>query len=282
MATTWTVRGRTLSLAEPLIMGVLNVTPDSFSDGGRFIEPAAAVAHAERMVADGAGVIDVGGESTRPGARPVPEDEEAARVLPVIRLLRRALAVPISVDTRKASVARSAIDAGADIINDVSALGDPFMSGVVVDSGAGLVLMHMRGVPESMQLSPRYDDAASEVAAELDVARDRALSAGVPDDSIALDPGIGFGKTAGHNLVLMNNLDRITALGRPVMIGVSRKAFIGTLLGGADAGSRLMGTVAACVAGLMGGARIFRVHDVSPVRDALLVAEAIRTSAAAP
>ena len=279
-AAAWRLRRRVLSLREPVLMGILNVTPDSFSDGGLHRRPGAAVRRALQMVDEGAAIIDVGGESTRPGAAEVVAAEEIARVVPVIRALKAELSVPLSVDTRKAEVARAALDAGAEIVNDVSALGDEEMAAVVAGEGAGLVLMHMRGTPATMQRNPTYADVAAEVRDELARALGRAGDAGVEADAIVLDPGIGFAKDLRHNLRMLADLPVLHALGRPVLLGVSRKAFLGTLLGGAAPADRAVGTAAACVAGLMSGARIFRVHDVSVVRDALVVAEAIRTAGA--
>ena len=275
----WAVRGSRLSLQRPLVMGIVNVTPDSFSDGGRFTDAERALAHAEEMVAAGADLLDVGGESTRPGAAPVDPGQERARVLPVIRLLKARLSVPVSVDTRRAEVARAALEEGAEVVNDVSALADPGMGPLVAEHGAGVVLMHMRGTPQTMQQDPRYDDVAGEVAAELGDALRRAGAAGIADDSVVVDPGIGFAKTAEHNLELIARLETLSGLGRPVLLGPSRKSFIGTLLGGLPPEERGVGTAAACVAGLLHGARIFRVHDVGVVRQALDVAEAIRRAA---
>ncbi len=276
MPLAWEIRGGTLSLERPLLMGILNITPDSFSDGGRFYHPEAALRRAAEMVEEGADLIDVGAESTRPGAAAVPAAEELTRLLPVLRLLRSHLSVPISVDTRKADIARVALGEGAAIVNDVSALGDAEMAAVVAEAGAGLVLMHMRGTPATMQQDPRYEDVAREVTAELHAALEQARGAGIPEERIVVDPGIGFGKTAAHNLELITRLDVLAELGRPVLLGVSRKAFLGAILGGAPPEERGVGTVAACVVGLLRGARIFRVHDVGLVRQALLVAEAIR------
>jgi dihydropteroate synthase len=265
-----------LSLDRPLVMGILNVTPDSFSDGGRFFDPARAVEQARRMERDGADLVDVGGESTRPGAPAVSADEEAARVVPVLRAIKEALALPVSVDTRKAAVAREALAAGADAVNDVSALGDPEMAGAVAPSGAGLVLMHMRGTPETMQRLTDYGDVVDDVAAELEQALERADQAGIARERIVLDPGIGFAKTAEQNLELIAGLARLERrLGRPVLLGASRKSFIGALLGGIPADARDAGSVGACVAGLARGARIFRVHDVRSTRHALDVAHAV-------
>ncbi len=275
----WVHRGGVLSLESPVVMGVLNVTPDSFSDGGMYLEPTNAVERGRRMVAEGADVIDVGGESTRPGAALVDEEMEMDRVIPVVEALRSHLPVPISIDTRRARVAQAAIAAGADIVNDVSAMRDPGMGAVVAASGAGLLLMHMRGTPQTMQDDPRYEDVVAEVAAELRERVDAAVTAGIEPARIAVDPGIGFGKTFRHNLELIARLGEIVALGHPVVLGASRKAFLGALLDGAPPAERAIATASACVAGLFNGARIFRVHDVKIVREALRVAEAIRTVA---
>jgi dihydropteroate synthase len=257
-------------------MGILNVTPDSFSDGGRFLAFDDAVRQARRMAADGADLLDLGGESTRPGAPEVSADEEAARVVPVLRALRDAVDLPLSVDTRKAAVAAEALAAGAHVVNDVSALGDPGMADVVAPSGAGLVLMHMRGTPATMQSRTDYADVVEDVAAELVEPLARAEAAGIARGRIVLDPGIGFAKTAEQNLALIASLRRLEArLGRPVLLGPSRKAFIGALLGGVAAAERDAGTVGACVAGLARGARLFRVHDVRAARQALDVAWAV-------
>lgn len=273
---TWRIRGRTLSLERPVVVGVLNVTPDSFSDGGRFQGAEPALARARRLVADGAHALDVGGESTRPGSAGVTADEELARVLPVLRAVKAELGVPVSVDTRKAAVARAVLAAGADAINDVSALGDPEMAAAVAGSDAGLVLMHMRGTPETMQTLAGYRDVAADVADELEPRLARAVEAGIDAERIVVDPGIGFAKTAAQNLELIARLDVIIErLGRPVLLGPSRKAFIGALLGGAPADERDAGTVGACVAGLARGARIFRVHEVRAARQALDVADAV-------
>lgn len=272
----WLHRTGSFLLDEPVVMGVLNVTPDSFSDGGRFNDTGAALARAEQMVAEGAAIIDVGGESTRPGAAPVDIREEISRVLPVIRELRARLDTVISIDTRRPEVARAALEEGADIVNDVSALEDPGMAAVVSEFAAGLVLMHMRGTPATMQKDPYYEDVAGEVASELSEKLARAASAGIEAERIVLDPGIGFAKSFAHNIELIARLDVLTELGRPVLLGVSRKAFLGALIGGAPPEERVSATAAASVLGLIRGARIFRVHDVRPVREALQVANAIR------
>lgn len=274
----WAIRGRVLALDAPLVMGVLNLTPDSFSDGGALGTPELALRRAERMLEEGADLLDLGGESTRPGAEPVTAEEELERVLPTLRLLRHRLSAPLSIDTRRASVARAALAEGADIVNDVSALRDPAMAGSVAEADAGLVLMHMRGEPRTMQLAPAYADVTAEVAGELERSLRTALESGIEAERVVLDPGIGFGKTAAHNLTLLAELPRLARLGRPLLLGVSRKAFLGSLLGGVPPEERAVGTAAACVAGLLNGARIFRVHDVHTVRQALTVAEAIRAA----
>ena len=253
-------------------MGVLNVTPDSFSDGGRYLDPDAALRHARAMVAEGADLVDVGGDSTRPGAEPVDAGEELGRVMPVVERLAGDIAV--SIDTSKAAVARAATAAGAVFVNDVTALqGDPEMAAVVADSGADLCLMHMLGEPRTMQDDPRYDDVVAEVAAFLEERLAFAIGAGIPEHRIWLDPGIGFGKTLEHNLELLRRLDEIVALGRPVVVGASRKRFLGALTGRGEA-ERLAGTVAANVMAFERGAHMFRVHDVAAARDALTVASA--------
>jgi dihydropteroate synthase len=260
-------------------MGVVNVTPDSFSDGGLFLDADAAVEHGRRLAAEGAAILDIGGESTRPGADPVPEDEELRRVLPVIEGLAAGDggtgAYSISVDTTKAGVARAAIDAGATIVNDVSAFRfDPELAGVVADSGAVCCLMHMLGEPRTMQENPRYDDVVSEVKAFLEERLALAVAEGVAEENVWLDPGIGFGKTVEHNLELLRRLDEIVAIGRPVAIGTSRKSFLGKLAGGRDESERLPGTIATNVLALERGASVFRVHDVAQNADALAVAAA--------
>jgi dihydropteroate synthase len=313
------------------LMGVVNVTPDSFSDGGLFLDAPAAIAHARELVAQGADILDVGGESTRPGAEPVPAAEELRRVLPVVEGLAAQLhrtaraigprgpAVPvggtagpgaaasgtapgsvqISIDTAKASVARAALDAGASLVNDVSAFRDPEMAGVVAQSGAECCLMHMRGEPRTMQRAPHYDDVVDDVKAFLEERLRFAVGEGVREERILLDPGIGFGKTVAHNLELLRRLRELTALGRPLLVGTSRKSFLGRILaearptgvaaaadaGAADAGTalaqrpvdvaeRLPATLATCVLAYERGARVLRVHDVAPARAALAVAAA--------
>ena len=255
-------------------MGIVNVTPDSFSDGGLFLDAAAAVEHGTRLAAEGASILDVGGESTRPGAAPVAAEDEIARVLPVVERLASA-GHRVSIDTTKAEVARAALDAGADLVNDVSALRfDPELAGLVAERGAGCCLMHMLGEPRTMQESPRYEDVVSEVKAFLEERLAFAVAEGVEEELVWLDPGVGFGKTVEHNLELLRRLDEIVAIGRPVVVGTSRKSFLGKLTGGKTEGERLPGTIATNVLALERGASIFRVHDVAPVADALAVAAA--------
>jgi dihydropteroate synthase len=258
------------------VMGVVNVTPDSFSDGGRYVEPEKAISHGLELAAEGAAIVDVGGESTRPGALPVEAEEEIDRVLPVIEGLMAARAdAQISIDTSKAMVASKALEAGATFVNDVTALrGDPGMVSLVASSGADVCLMHMLGEPRTMQQDPRYDDVVSEVKAFLEDRLAFAVQGGVAEERILLDPGIGFGKTADHNLELIDRLDEIVALGRPVVIGASRKSFIGRVTGRGDPFDRVAGTVAVNVLAYERGARIFRVHDVAPSSDALAMAAA--------
>jgi len=278
---TWAIKSRRLDLARPFVIGILNTTPDSFSDGGLFDSPRAAIGHVEQMVAEGADAVDIGGESTRPqGAQVVSAAEEIGRVVPIVRAVRRLLPeLPISVDTTKADVAAAALGAGADIINDVSAFRlDPRMGEIVAASGAGVVLMHSRGGVAEMG-TYRYaqygDDVVAEVIAELEQAVTVARGAGVAADSIVLDPGIGFAKRSEHSLRVLADLERFTALGYPVLVGVSRKRFIGELSGVHRASERVAGTIGANVAALMRGARLFRVHDVLPNRQALDVAAGV-------
>jgi dihydropteroate synthase len=257
-----------------LIMGIVNVTPDSFSDGGLYLDAQAAIAHGRQLAREGADLLDVGGESTRPGAEPVTPEEEVDRVEPVIAALASSTEATISIDTMKLSVARAAVAAGARYVNDVSAFRhEPALAGFVADAGVQCCLMHMLGEPRTMQDDPRYADVVSEVKAHLEERMAFAVAEGVREDLIHLDPGIGFGKTAAHNLELLRRLDEIVALGRPVVIGTSRKSFLGRITG-RDVGDRVAGTIATNVLALERGASIFRVHDVGPVRDALAVADA--------
>ncbi len=257
------------------LMGVVNVTPDSFSDGGLYLDPAAAIGHGSELVAQGAEILDVGGESTRPGAEPVAEAEELARVVPVVEALAPAGA-EVSVDTSKGAVAAAALDAGATIVNDVTALrGDPAMAALCAERGCTVVLMHMRGDPRTMQEDPRYGDVVAEVGEFLASRREAARAAGIAAERIWLDPGIGFGKTAEHNLELLRRLPELAALGQPLVVGTSRKSFLGKF-DGAPAGERLGGTIATAVLAAAGGAGVLRVHDVAEVAQALTVAGAIR------
>jgi dihydropteroate synthase len=256
-------------------MGILNVTPDSFSDGGVHFDPAVAIDAALRMEADGAAIVDVGGESTRPGSEEVPLDVELARVVPVIEQIRRRSGIPISVDTRKARVAEAALDAGASIINDVSALRhDPEMRPLAARRGVSVILMHMRGEPRTMQEHPHYDDVVRDVARELETWRDEAIAAGVAAVNILVDPGIGFGKTFAHNLELLARCDELTCIA-PLVIGASRKGFIGHLTGQPGGASRMAGSLATVAAAHRGGAAIVRVHDVRETVDFLKVLSAI-------
>ncbi len=259
------------------LMGVVNVTPDSFSDGGRFLAPDAAIAEGLRHAAEGAAIVDVGGESTRPRSLGVPAAEEAARVLPVVAGIRAASDVPISIDTSKAEVARAALAAGASFVNDVTALqADPALATVVADAGADLCLMHMLGEPFTMQDDPRYDDVVEEVAAFLAARVELAVAAGVARERVCVDPGIGFGKTAAHNVALLQAIPTLEArTGAPVLIGLSRKSFLGRLLGDLER-DRAAATLAADLFAARNGAFMLRVHDVGPHRDALAVEAALR------
>lgn len=268
---------RTLDLTTPVVMGILNVTPDSFSDGGRFIAPERAVAHALEMVEAGAGIIDIGGESTRPGAADVPEDEEIRRVVPIIGELARRTDVPISVDTSKAGVIRAALDAGATFVNDVRALREPGALETTAASDAAICLMHMQGEPRSMQHDPFYHDVVREVRDFLHERMQTCIAAGIGAERIVLDPGIGFGKRLQHNLELLAHLPTLLELGRPLLVGVSRKSMFGTLLN-RPVEQRLAGGVAAATASVLAGASILRVHDVAATVDAVKVATALRAA----
>lgn len=261
----------------PWVMGIVNCTPDSFSDGGLCGTREAAVAHARRLVEEGADVLDIGGESTRPGASPVTPDEEFRRVLPVIEALARDVRIPISVDTSRAVVAEAACRAGARIVNDVTALrGDPRMAEVVAGSGASVVLMHAQGTPRTMQVDPRYDDVVADVGGFFGERLAFAERSGIARERCVLDPGIGFGKRLEHNLALLAHLPRFARFGRPLLVGVSRKAFLGALTGGAPATDRLEATLAAVTHAVLQGAAIVRVHDVRAVRRAVEVAWALK------
>jgi dihydropteroate synthase len=275
----WRCRDRLLPVRERVhVMGILNVTPDSFSDGGRYAGKAAAVRWAKQMIEEGADVIDVGGESTRPGAHPVSLSEELERVVPVISEVVGETGVAVSVDTTKSEVARAALEAGAVIVNDVSALRfDPDMSGVVAKSGAGVVLMHMLGEPRTMQDNPTYGDVVAEVKAALVGWAREAGDRGIAADQVVIDPGIGFGKTRGHNLTLLRSLEALTDAGYPVMVGPSRKSFIGTTLD-LPVDDRVEGTAAAVAWAVAAGASIVRVHEVRQMTRVVRMAEAIRSA----
>ncbi len=269
--------GSLISGPDPVLVGILNVTPDSFSDGGEFFGIEPAVARAEKMLDEGAQIVDVGGESTRPGSNPVSSEEELRRVIPVVQgILEARPETVISIDTYRASTAEAVLNAGARVVNDVTALGgDPKMAGLVAERGCPVVLMHMLGEPKSMQKEPRYEDVVREVRDFLAGRAERALAAGVEEENIILDPGIGFGKTLRHNLELLNSLDVFVELGFPVLVGASRKSFLGKITG-SDARGRLFGTVATSVMAYERGATLFRVHDVRANKEALAVAVAVR------
>jgi dihydropteroate synthase len=273
----WRCRDRTLTLGErTLVMGIVNVTPDSFTDGGMYLTTDDAVRHGARLVDEGADVLDVGGESTRPGAEPVDVDEELRRVIPVIEgLTEMQQTTPISIDTRKPEVARAALEAGARIVNDVTAGRDGAMLEAVADTGAGIVLMHMLGEPQTMQDDPRYDDVVAEVNEFLRERIEAAVFAGIAEERVCVDPGIGFGKNVEHNLALLRSVSALRLLGAAVMVGASRKRFIGVLTGSEDPADRLEGSLAAAVLAASLGADVVRVHDVAPTVRALRVADAI-------
>ena len=275
----WKIREGEIALDRPVVMGIVNVTPDSFSDGGRHQTTERAVAHAERLAADGAAILDVGGESTRPGAGVVPAADEIARVVPVVtELVKRGLGA-VSVDTRKAGVARAALDAGAAIINDVSGLSfDAALGPLLAERGAGVVLMHMRGTPDTMDTLARYAHVTAEVAGELRRAADRAAALGIDPDRIAVDPGLGFAKDADQNLRLLDELATVSALGYPVVVGPSRKRFLGAVTGH-SVDDRDRATAVACALAWERGARVFRVHDAALTVEALKLAAAVRPSA---
>ena len=261
------------------IMGVLNVTPDSFYDKGRFFDTERTVGHAIDMAADGADIIDVGGESTRPGAEDVSAEEESRRVMPVVEAISKKSAVSISVDTRKARVAEEALENGASIINDVSALRhDSKMAGVIAKHGATVILMHMKGSPKDMQINPVYGDVVKEIISSLKESIGIAENAGIAKDKIIIDPGIGFGKTAEHNLEILRRLDELKVLNCPICVGTSRKSFIGKVLGPDSPDDRLAGTLATCTLAVMNGAKILRVHDVKEACQAARVTDAIINS----
>jgi dihydropteroate synthase len=273
----WRTSQRTFDLSRRgAIMGILNVTPDSFSDGGRHTALADALGHARRMIAEGAEILDIGGESTRPGAAEVPVAEEIARTVPVIRAIRREWDGCLSIDTMKASVAAAALEAGADVVNDVTGLtGDPAMTAVCRDAGCGVVVMHMQGTPRTMQADPRYGDVVAEVRAFFEERLATLAAAGLDPATLCFDPGIGFGKTLEHNLALLRHLGGLSPAGRPLLLGVSRKSFIGKILGTTALEDRNWPTVALTAYGRDLGVRLHRVHDVKPNVEALRMAEAI-------
>ena len=274
----WNIKGKVIELLHPVVMGILNVTPDSFSDGGKFYSEEKALEHAREMVGQGADIIDFGGESTRPGAKPVQPSEEISRIVPIIKKLSSDISVPISVDTRKAVVACAALDAGASIVNDISALGDPKMAKVVCEYNAGIVLMHIHGKPQTMQKNPLDEKVVVEkVKKELQNRIDFAIQSGIKKNKIVIDPGIGFGKTFKANEVLIKKLDEFLELGFPILIGASRKRFIGEITG-QPSEKRLAGSIAVNVIAYQNGASIIRTHDVQETKDALIVADSILKS----
>lgn len=271
-AATWKLASRSLSFSEmPLLMGIINVTPDSFSDGGKFLSHHAAVEHGLQLVEQGANILDIGGESTRPYSMPVSEDDELRRVLPVIESLCEQTQVAVSVDTSKARVAREAVAAGAEIINDVTGLQrDPAMLPVAIDTKSGVCVMHMQGTPQVMQDNPSYTDVVVEIDGYLRDRRDALISAGIDPERICLDPGIGFGKSHEHNLTLLANCHRLHGLGHPLLVGHSRKGFIGNVLGDKNS-DRTAGSTGVALAMASQGVQVLRVHDVTPVREALIL-----------
>ena len=263
-----------LDLTRPRVMGIVNVTPDSFSDGGKYSSVDLAVEHALQLIAEGADILDIGGESTRPGADPVGLDEELRRVIPVIEALSKVTTVPLSIDTYKPEVMRAAIQAGADIVNDICALREDGALEIVANSNAGVCLMHMQGIPQTMQINPQYNDVVAEVRQFLTDRVEACLAHGIARERIMLDPGFGFGKTTAHNVALIQHLDSFTALGFPLLVGLSRKSVLGRIAGG-DEQQRLHAGLAASVISVMKGAKIVRVHDVKATMDALKVVAAV-------
>jgi dihydropteroate synthase len=273
---TWRLKNRTLEFGRPLVMGIVNVTPDSFSDGGQFLDQRRAIDHALRLVQDGADILDIGGESTRPGSQPVSLDEELRRMVPVVQALTKQTSATISVDTSKSEVARQCLDAGAAIINDVTALrGDPGMVDVARNHRAGVILMHMQGTPATMQLDPKYDDVVREVHDFLGARLKELEQAGLPRETLAIDPGIGFGKRHAHNLSLLAGLESLLDLQRPICLGVSRKGFIGKIIGKTVAESDIGSVAVACHAMAKGAAQILRVHNVAATVEAVKMMEAV-------
>ena len=271
----WIIRNNIIPLETPLVMGILNVTPDSFYDGGKYVQTDAACNAAMQMEKDGANIIDIGGESSRPGSKPVSAKEELQRVIPAIRKITAAIKLPVAIDTQKAEVALEAIKAGASIVNDISAMSDPAMASVVSKNGAGIILMHKHGEPETMQNKPLVKENVLENVIDFLKSRvEYAISSGIKEEQIVIDPGIGFGKTYSANELLINNIDKLKSLGFPVLIGASRKRFIGEITG-RKSEQRLAGSIAVHVISYLRGAIIFRTHDVKETVDALKVAEAI-------
>lgn len=263
-----------LDLSRPHVMGIVNVTPDSFSDGGKYTSVDKAIEHALKLVEEGADILDIGGESTRPGATPVSLEDELSRVVPVLERLSKLTSVPLSIDTYKPQVMQAAIDAGADIVNDVRALQEPGALEIAAQSKAGVCLMHMQGTPQTMQLDPKYDDVVTEVRAFLTERMAATSAVGIAPERVILDPGFGFGKRTEHNIALLQALPEILALGRPLLVGLSRKSVLGQITGG-DVNVRLHASLAASVISVMKGARIVRVHDVKATVDALKVTAAV-------
>ncbi len=263
-----------LQLSRPQVMGIVNVTPDSFSDGGKYTSTQVAVSHALTLIAEGADILDIGGESTRPGAAPVPLDEELSRVIPVIEALKGVSTVPLSIDTYKPEVMRQAIAAGADMVNDVRALQEPGALDVVVNTNVGICLMHMQGNPQTMQMAPHYEDVVVDVEQFLADRLQACISHGIAKNRIILDPGFGFGKTREHNIRLIQQLEKLHSIGQPLLVGLSRKSVLGAIAGG-DENQRLYASIAASVISAMKGAKIVRVHDVKATVDALKVVTAI-------
>lgn len=277
----WRARDRVIALDRPILMGVVNVTPDSFSDGGRFSAEDAAIAHGLALVAAGADIVDVGGESTRPGAEPVSVAEEQARVVPIVRRLA-ADGLIVSIDTMKPQVAAAALDAGASIVNDVSGLGSGEMRAVVADSGAGAVVMHMQGSPRTMQHDPRYDDVITEIRDFLSDRLGQASADGIRPECLAVDPGIGFGKTVEHNLIIIDRINQFGVLGHPVVLGASRKRFLGMLSGREEASERDFASAVTAAIGVVRGADVLRVHEVASTLEAARIAWAIVRESGAP
>ncbi|MCG7912271.1 MAG: dihydropteroate synthase [Candidatus Thiodiazotropha lotti] len=268
--------GKTLDLSQPQVMGILNLTPDSFSDGGRFTARDAAIKHAMQMIDEGAAIIDVGGESTRPGAQPVTAQQEMDRVIPLIETLAGEIPLPISVDTSKAEVMREAVSAGAGMINDVMALRDSGALEAAAEAAVPVCLMHMQGEPRTMQCNPHYDDVVDDVKTFLQQRLDACVASGIPQDRLIVDPGFGFGKTLPHNLALLDGLQNLEQLGVPLLVGISRKSMIGALLGERAVEERLYGSLAAAVMAAMKGSAILRVHDVQATVDALKIVSAVQ------